>query len=53
MKPELKFVIEKLETRLEMQVLAAPISTNACLASCAANATPDVISSCAMAPLFR
>jgi hypothetical protein len=52
MKPELKFVVEKLETRLEMQVLAAPISTNACASACAV-ASPDVISSCALQPLFR
>jgi len=50
MKPELNFVVEKLETRLEMQVIAAPISTNACAGACLG--TVDQ-ASCALQPLFR
>jgi hypothetical protein len=49
---EIKFVIEKLEARLEMQVLAGPVSTNACVSSCAA-AGQEVVASCALQPLFR
>jgi hypothetical protein len=49
---EIKFVVEKLETRLEMQVLAAPISTNACASACAA-ASRDIVANCALQPLFR
>jgi len=49
MKPELIFVVEKLETRLEMQVIAAPVSTRACAGACLT--APDV--SCALQPLFR
>jgi hypothetical protein len=51
MKPELNFVVEKLETRLEMQVIAAPISTNACASACLA--TPSLRTACALQPLFR
>ncbi|HEX4495514.1 MAG TPA: hypothetical protein VIE43_07605 [Thermoanaerobaculia bacterium] len=50
MKPELNFVVEKLETRLEMQVIAAPISTNACAGACLVS---PVQSSCALQPMFR
>ncbi len=49
MKPELNFVVEKLETRLEMQVIAAPISTSACAGAC----LTSVQTACALQPLFR
>jgi len=50
MKPEM-FIVEKLENRLEMQVIAAPVSTNACAAACSAEQLANA--SCALAPLFR
>jgi hypothetical protein len=49
MKPELNFVVEKLETRLEMQVIAAPVDTSACAAACGGQQA----ASCALQPLFR
>jgi len=46
----LNFVVEKLENRLEMQVIAAPISTNACAAACTQQ---NASAACALQPLFR
>jgi hypothetical protein len=50
MKTKLNFTVEKLETRLEMQVIAAPVSTSACASACSADAAA---ASCALQPLFR
>jgi hypothetical protein len=47
---KLNFVVEKLETRLEMQVIAAPVSANACASACSAQ---QLATSCALQPLFR
>lgn len=52
MKPELNFTVEKLEARLEMQVIAAPVSTSACASACSVQAAADA-ASCALQPLFR
>jgi hypothetical protein len=49
---ELKFVVEKLETRLEMQVIAAPVSTSACASACSVQ-NASLSASCALQPLFR
>lgn len=46
---KLNFTVEKLENRLEMQVIAAPISTNACAAACSKQA----LAACALQPMFR
>jgi hypothetical protein len=48
---KLNFIVEKLENRLEMQVIAAPISTNACAAACSVQNA--AAASCALQPLFR
>ncbi|HEX4495511.1 MAG TPA: hypothetical protein VIE43_07590 [Thermoanaerobaculia bacterium] len=48
---KLNFVVEKLENRLEMQVIAAPISTNACAAAC--SQTKFSTAACALQPMFR
>ncbi len=48
---KLNFVVEKLETRLEMQVIAAPISTSACASACTAQKFSTA--ACALQPLFR
>jgi hypothetical protein len=48
---KLNFVVEKLETRLEMQVIAAPVSTNACASACSQQALAT--NACALQPLFR
>jgi hypothetical protein len=50
---ELNFVVEKLETRLEMQVIAAPISTSACASACSVSAAVADRAACALQPLFR
>jgi hypothetical protein len=48
----MNFTVEKLETRLEMQVIAAPVSTSACASACSVNAA-SLSASCALQPLFR
>lgn len=47
---KLNFVVEKLENRLEMQIIAAPVSTNACAAACSQQ---QAQAACALQPLFR
>lgn len=44
------FIVEKLENRLEMQVIAAPVSTSACASACAVKFNG---AACAIQPLFR
>jgi len=49
MKPN--FTVEKLENRLEMQVIVAPVSPHACASACSVAKFNGA--ACALQPLFR